>query len=542
MTLLAVAGLRVHIGQQEILRGISLDCAAGEVLGLIGESGSGKSMAALAMMGLLPAPAVVQGSIRLEGQELVGRPEAGMCALRGRALSMVFQEPMTALNPMQTIGDQVAETVRVHAGASRRAALAHARETLARVGLPEATVPASRFPHELSGGQRQRVGIAIAIALHPRLLIADEPTTALDVSTQAGILALLRRLVDEDGLGLVFISHDLAVVSRLADRLAILRAGEVVERGAAAEVFRTRAHPYTRALLDAATHRPDRRPPEAEPAPPLLELSGVTRDYPAARHGLFGRRGRFPAVRGVSFAVRAGESVGLVGRSGCGKSTLTRAILGLEPLQGGEIRLGGRPAGPGMRRDQRALVQVVFQDPYGSFDPRQTVGRLITEPLHLLDDPPRGADRAAAIARALGDVGLSATDAGRYIHEFSGGQRQRLAIARALILRPRLILLDEAVSALDVRVRAQILDLLARLSARYGLAYLFISHDLGVVRAITDRVLVMEAGRIVEEGPTEAVLAAPRHPATRALVAAAPALEMERDIMPPDAPETPPSP
>ena len=527
MTLLAIAGLRVHIGQQEILRGISLDCAAGEVLGLIGESGSGKSMAALAMMGLLPGPAVVQGSIRLEGRELVGRPEAEMCGLRGRALSMVFQEPMTALNPMQTIGDQVAETVRIHEGASRGLARTLARETLARVGLPEATVPASRFPHELSGGQRQRVGIAIAIALHPRLLIADEPTTALDVSTQAGILTLLRRLVDEDGLGLVFISHDLAVVARLADRLALLRAGEVVARGATAEVFRRDSHPYARALLAAATHRPDRAPPEAAPAPPLLELRGVSRDYPAPRHGLFRRQSRLPAVRNVSFTVGAGESVGLVGRSGCGKSTLARAILGLEPLRTGEIRLAGQPAGPGMRRDQRALVQVVFQDPYGSFDPRQTVGRLITEPLHLLTDPPRGAERAAAIARALDDVGLDPADARRYIHEFSGGQRQRLAIARALILRPRLILLDEAVSALDVRVRAQILDLLAGLSARYGLAYLFISHDLGVVRAITDRLLVMEAGRIVEEGPTESVLAAPRHPATRALVAAAPALELD---------------
>jgi peptide/nickel transport system ATP-binding protein len=526
VSLLGIEGLGVAIHGLPVLRDVAMAVRAGEVLGVIGESGSGKSMTALAVMRLLPAGALATGRILLDGADLLARSEAEMCAIRGRDVGMIFQEPMTALNPMQTIGDQVAETVRVHGGASRAEARAVARATLDRVGLPAARFPLSRYPHELSGGQRQRVVIAMAVALRPKLLIADEPTTALDVTTQAQILELLRRLVAADGMGCMLITHDLAVVADVADRLAVMSRGEVVEAGPTAEVMREMRHPYTRALFAASGHRPERLPRLARA--PLLQVEGLVREYPGARRGLLGREPPFRAVRGVSFTLHHGESLGLVGVSGCGKSTLSRAVLGLEAVQGGSVRVEGDAvrAGEAMPRALRAKMQVVFQDPYGSFNPRHRVARLVTEPFHLLDAPPRGAERRRAVEAALGDVGLEPGDADKYIHEFSGGQRQRIAIARALIIRPKLIVLDEAVSALDVQVRAQILDLLAGLSMRYGLSYLFISHDLTVVRAITDRVMVMKAGEIVEEGRTEAVFAAPRHPYTRALLAAAPILEM----------------
>jgi len=523
---LALEGLRLDIGGVPILTGVDLAVAPGRVLGVIGESGSGKSMTALAVMGLAPAAARITGRIGFAGRDLAGLSERAMCAVRGRDIGMIFQEPMTALNPLQTIGDQVAETVRVHGGAGRGEARAIARATLDRVGLPGPEFPLTRWPHELSGGQRQRVGIAMAIALRPKLLIADEPTTALDVTTQAAILALLRRLVDEDGMGLMLITHDLAVVAGVADDLAIMTGGRVVEAGPTRAVLRALAHPYSRALFEASAHRPKRRARAV--TAPLLEVEGLVRDYPGAARGLMGREPPFRAVRGVSFTLHAGESLGLVGESGCGKSTLTRAVLGLEAIQGGAIRLDGAAihAGERMPAALRAKMQVVFQDPYGSFNPRHRVARLVTEPFHLLPDPPRGAARAEAVRAALEAVGLAARDAEKYIHEFSGGQRQRIAIARALIIRPKLIILDEAVSALDVRVRAQILDLLADLSDRFGLSYLFITHDLTVVRAITDRVMVMRAGEIVETGATAAVLDAPQHPYTRTLIAAAPMLEM----------------
>jgi len=526
VSLLAIDGLDLAIRGTPILRGVTMGVGPGEVLGVIGESGSGKSLTALAVMGLLPEGSVTSGRIALDGTDLMRRSEAQLCAVRGRDVGMVFQEPMTALNPLQTIGDQVAETVRVHGRAGRTGARAIARETLERVGLPGDRFPPTRYPHELSGGQRQRVVIAMAIALRPKLLIADEPTTALDVTTQAQILALLRRLVDEDRMGLMLITHDLAVVADVADRLAIMQTGAVVEAGPAAEVFREMRHPYTRALFAASAHQPERLPRLART--PLLEVEDLVRDYPAGRSGLFGPMRTTPAVRGVSFTLHRGESLGLVGESGCGKSTLTRAILGLEALQGGAVRIEGATvhAGERMPRALRAKMQVVFQDPYGSFNPRQRVGRLITEPYHLLDRPLSGLERRQAVEAALRDVGLRGEDAEKYIHEFSGGQRQRIAIARALIIRPKLIVLDEAVSALDVSIRAQILDLLAGLQGRYGLSYLFISHDLMVVRAITDRVMVMQAGKIVEQGRTQAVFTAPSHPYTRTLLEAAPVLDL----------------
>ncbi|WP_372610458.1 ABC transporter ATP-binding protein [Aquicoccus sp.] len=524
MSLLEIEGLDLDIHGEAILKGVSLGVAPGQIVGVIGESGSGKSMTAFSVMQLLPDGAMCRGRVTLNGHEMLALSEQSLCRLRGNEVGMVFQEPMTALNPIQTIGAQVAETILIHDDVSRAEAMARAREALERCELPEAKFPLSRYPHELSGGQRQRVVIAMAIALRPKLLIADEPTTALDVTTQAQILRLLRRLVDEDGMGLMLITHDLAVVADMAHEIVIMRHGEVVEAGPTGRVFAEMRHPYTRALFEASGHQPERD--ETRRDVPLLQVREVVRDYALPRTRLFAPQEHFRAVNRVSFEIAKGESLGLVGESGCGKSTLTRAILGLEEVQSGEILLDGEPVFTGHRpnREVRRRMQVVFQDPFGSFNPRWKVGPLVTEPFHLLDDPPTGARRDAAIAEALESVGLSAEDRHKYIHEFSGGQRQRIAIARALIIKPELIILDEAVSALDVSIRAQILDLLADLSGRFGLTYLFISHDLSVVRTITDRVMVMQAGEIVEEGPTALVFDAPQHDYTKTLIAAAPVL------------------
>ncbi|MCV2866008.1 ABC transporter ATP-binding protein [Albidovulum sediminicola] len=524
MTLLSVRDLSLSVGPAPILSEVSFDMAEGEVFGLVGESGSGKSMTALALMGLLPGNARVTGAARFGAIDLLAQGEGAMTRLRGRDIGMIFQEPMTALNPMKTIGDQVAETLLIHRAASRGAAREAAREKLDRVGLPGDRFPLSLYPHELSGGQRQRVAIAMAIALRPKLLIADEPTTALDVTTQAQILDLLGGLVRHEGLALMLITHDLAVVAGMAERLAVMQRGRIVEAGGTEALFRAPSQDYTRRLLAASGHRPARAARTAgQHSAPLLHVEDAVREYILPRPSALAPHPRLRAVDGVSFSIGAGESLGLVGESGCGKSTLTRAILGLDPLQGGSIRLGGSTVAVGriMPAALRARMQAVFQDPYGSFNPRHSVGRLVSEPFHLTGRPPDADDRIAA---ALEEVGLAAADRHRYIHEFSGGQRQRIAIARALIIRPDLIVLDEAVSALDVRVRAQVLDLLARLQESHGMAYLFISHDLSVVRALTDRVLVMQSGRIVEAGPTERVFASPDHPYTRRLIAATPTI------------------
>ncbi len=537
--LLSVDRLSVSVGDAQIIRQLSFRVDAGEIVGLAGASGSGKSMTALAIMRLLPPRARSSGAVHLNGAAITAKSEAELQAMRGRDIGMVFQEPMTALNPLMQIGDQVAETVLLHGAADRRRANTLAREALDAVGLEGEAGGFNRYPHELSGGQRQRVAIAIAVVLRPALLIADEPTTALDVIAQAHILTLLRELVAERRMGLILVSHDLAVIARVAHRLMVMNDGKIVEErtldgeepGQIRRSLRHLRHPYTRALL-AAAELPMKRAAAAadaaageDRAPPVLEVRGLTREYRRSRRSLWHARTAFRAVDDVSLNLRAGENVGLVGESGSGKSSLLRAILALDPPQGGEVRLLGEPfstaTGANLRRLRRS-IQVVFQDPYGSFDPQWPVERLIAEPYHLMDAPPSAADRRRRVAAVLEQVGLAAADGLRYPHEFSGGQRQRIAIARALITEPAVIAFDEAVSALDVLARAQILELLGELSRRLKLAYLFVSHDLNVVRAIADRVYVMLDGRIIEHGPTADLFSSPQHEYTRALIAATP--------------------
>jgi len=554
MSLLEIEKLQLSIGNFEILKGVDLHIEQGEVLGLVGESGSGKSMTALTLMRLLPELARTSGRVSFDGIDILNAPEAAMNKLRGDDIGMVFQEPMTALNPVKTIGEQVAEGIRWHTGANRRQAEDRARAMLDRVGLPEAKFPLSRYPHELSGGQRQRVVIAIACALQPKLLVADEPTTALDVVLQAQILDLLRDLVDERKMGLLLISHDLAVVADMADRVTIMRHGEVMDTGETAGILTEKTHPYTRQLAEASTHVPERAsrfiPPPLTPphkgegdvefvqtqeeggvagaSTALLEIRDVTRDYAGRRRSFFAKAEPFRAVQGVSFDLHDGQSMALVGRSGCGKSTLARMILALDRPTSGSIRFGGDELTTKTEaelRPSRRNMQVVFQDPYGSFNPRHKVERLVAEPLHLMETQISRAEKRERVAQALAEVGLSAADMDKYPHEFSGGQRQRLSIARALITRPKLIVADEPVSALDVSIRAQVLDLFADLNQRLGVAYLFITHDLAVARAITDQVMVMHEGEIVERGDTDAVLDDPQSEAGKMLVAASPDLD-----------------
>jgi len=562
--LLEVRDLRVSFGAHEAVRGIGFEVARGETLALVGESGCGKSATALSLMRLVPSPGRVSGSVRFDGRDLLDLSASEIRAVRGQQISMIFQEPMTSLNPVLSIGAQIVETLRQHENLSKTAAWKRAVELLDLVRIPEPQRRVFDYPHELSGGQRQRVMIAMAVACRPRLLIADEPTTALDVTIQARILELLDGLKRELSMSLLLITHDLGVVAQHADRVAVMLAGRVVEQAATVQLFAGPEHAYTRGLLGASLNLVDDlhyrgwklpeirhvrsddgsaafsvipRAPysseddarrEADNAAsvdaPLLSLHDVRIDYPQ-RHGKTTLR----AVDGVSLQIAPGETVGLVGESGCGKSTLSKAILRLVPASGGQIRLRGTDLVPLRERELRPLrrhVQMVFQDPYASLNPRRTVGEILDTVLVVngVSDARRRRTRIAAI---LDRVGLPGSAQQRFPHEFSGGQRQRIGIARALVLEPDLLICDEPVSALDVSIQAQILNLLVDLKRDLGLAYLFISHDLSVVRYIADRVHVMQAGRIVESGDHREIWRAPQHPYTRTLLDAVPGRKSE---------------
>jgi microcin C transport system ATP-binding protein len=516
-------GFHTPGGVISAVRGVSFQIEIGETVALVGESGSGKSVTALSVLQLLPYPKAHHpgGSIRFLGEELLGAPESVMQRIRGDRIGMVFQEPMTSLNPLHTIEQQIGETLYLHKGLTRQAARARVLELLELVGLPEGEQRLGAYPHQLSGGQRQRVMIAMALANEPDLLIADEPTTALDVTIQAQILSLLSDLQRQLKMALLLISHDLGIVRKLADRICVMHDGELVESGPVQAIFQQPRHAYTQALLAA---EPGGHPvAAAADAPEVLSARDLRVWFPI-RAGVLRRTvGHVKAVDGISLRVRAGHTVGVVGESGSGKTTLGLALLRLERSRG-EIAFRGR-AIQGLRsrtlRPLRAEMQVVFQDPFGSLSPRMSAAQIIGEGLkvHRRGDTP--AQRERLIIQAMEEVGLDPAGRHRYPHEFSGGQRQRIAIARAIVLKPRLVVLDEPTSALDRSVQAQIVELLRELQRRHGLAYLFISHDLKVVRALSDELIVMRAGQVVEQGPADRVFAAPRHPYTRALLAAA---------------------
>jgi microcin C transport system ATP-binding protein len=504
----------------EAVRGISFTVGRGETVALVGESGSGKSVTALSTVALLPDSAVVSGSVRYNGKDMLGLREAELRHVRGNDISFIFQEPMTSLNPLHTIEKQLAESLALHQGLSGHAARARIVELLGKVGIRDAESRLSAYPHQLSGGQRQRVMIAMALANGPELLIADEPTTALDVTIQAQILDLLAELKAREKLSLLFITHDLTIVRRIADRVCVMQNGEIVEQGPTAAIFGAPMHPYTQKLIAAeARGRPD---PVPDGAPEVARTEHLKVWFPIQTGLLRRTTGYVKAVNDASLSVRAGETVGIVGESGSGKTTLALAILRLTPSEGPISFLGNRIdtlRGRGMRPLRRDM-QVVFQDPFGSLSPRMTAQEIIAEGLGVHGLEP-GRDRTQMVAGIMAEVGLDPATMHRYPHEFSGGQRQRIAIARAMILKPKLVLLDEPTSALDMTVQVQIVSLLRDLQRKNGLAYLFISHDLRVIRALAHRVMVMKNGDVVEAGTTDAIFAAPRTDYTRTLMAAA---------------------
>ncbi len=549
---------RVEGQWREVVKGISFDIKPKETVAVVGESGSGKSVTALSIMRLTPpGSSKIEGSVKLAGKELLTLPDAEMRHIRGNEIAMIFQEPMTSLNPVLTIGFQIAEALILHRGLSRSQAEAETIRLLEKVRIPAAKSRFHEYPHRFSGGMRQRVMIAMALACKPKLLIADEPTTALDVTIQAQILELIKTLQDEEGMSVLFITHDMGVVAEIADRTVVMYNGQAVETGATEDIFNRPNHPYTRSLLSAVPKlgsmeghkRPMRFPvvdrttglsdvptetsdTVAANERPVLEVSGLTTRFEIRSGLLGGVKGRVHAVENVSFSLQSGETLALVGESGCGKSTTGRSVMRLiEPLSGSVLLDGEDVLKLDQRtlRDRRKRMQMIFQDPFASLNPRMNVGAAIAEPL-IINNLANRSQARDKVAELLRRVGLQPDMASRFPHEFSGGQRQRICIARALAVEPRLIVADESVSALDVSVKAQVINLMLELQERMKLAYLFISHDMAVVERVSHRVAVMYLGEIVEIGPREAVFGNPQHPYTKRLLAAVPVPDPARRL------------
>ncbi len=524
MSLLSVKNLTVSFTQDgqttQAVKGVSFSVDRGETVALVGESGSGKSVTALSTVSLLGDSAQVAGSVTYDGQQMIGASDALLRQVRGNDISFIFQEPMTSLNPLHTIERQLTESLALHQGLAGAAARARILELLTKVGIRDPETRLDAYPHQLSGGQRQRVMIAMALANKPDILIADEPTTALDVTIQAQILDLLADLKAQENMGLLFITHDLGIVRRVADRVCVMKGGEIVETGPTAEIFDNPRHPYTQMLLAAEpSGQPD---PVASDAEPIASTDHLKVWFPIQRGFLKRTVGHVKAVNDTTLSVRAGETLGIVGESGSGKTTLALAIMRLIASQGG-ITYRGQDVRKWSTRELRRLrseMQIVFQDPFGSLSPRMTCQQIISEGLAIHKvDPTR--DQRELVAEAMVETGLDPATMDRYPHEFSGGQRQRIAIARAMVLRPRLLVLDEPTSALDMTVQVQIVDLLRNLQRKYGLAYLFISHDLKVVRAMSHKVIVMKQGDVVEYGTADDLFERPQTEYTRTLIAAA---------------------
>jgi microcin C transport system ATP-binding protein len=522
--LLSIDKLSIAFGAHRVVHDLSLDIHAGEKIGLVGESGSGKSVTALSLLRLV-AGASYEGAIRFRGDDLLRYTPRQMQALRGRSIAMIFQEPMTSLDPLYTVGEQVAEVLTTHEATSRRAAFARAVELLGKTGIPEPGRRANAFPHQLSGGQRQRAMIAMALACRPSLLIADEPTTALDVTIQAQVLELLDELQREYRMAVLFITHDLNLARSFTSRVGVMERGVLVETGPTATVLTEPAHPYTRRLVDSRPRR-DIEPLVGDRTP-ILSADALRVDFAVRAPGSFRRR-RFVALAEASLRLARGETLGVVGESGSGKTTLALALIALQPLAAGEVRLGDERVDNASRRTLvglRKRIQIVFQDPFASLSPRRTVEQIVGEGLEVHAPEVDRAGRRAAIVAMLSEVGLDESAVpgllDRYPHEFSGGQRQRIAVARAMIVRPQVLVLDEPTSALDATVQRQVLALLTRLQKTHGTSYVFISHDLAVIRAVSHRIMVMKDGRVVEEAESEALFERPRTEYTRVLMRSA---------------------
>lgn len=525
--ILSIENFSVRFGDTYAVKDLSLQVNVGERVALVGESGSGKSVTALSILKLV-RDARTSGRILVSGDDVLQKSESELRALRGRDVAMIFQEPMTALNPLYTVGQQIGESLRLHEGLDRKDAHARGIELLARTGIPEPQRRINSYPHQLSGGQRQRAMIAMALACRPKLLLADEPTTALDVTVRKQIIELLLELQEQEaatrGMAILLITHDLNLVRRFAQRVAVMEKGVLVETAPTETLFGAPQHPYTQRLLDSEPQRDV--DPVAADAKPVLQVKDLVVDYHKAAEGwrqMFSKN-VFRALHQVSFELRRGETLGVVGESGSGKSTLASAVLGLQRAAEGQIHIDGRALtslrSSSEKRALYAQMQVVFQDPYGSLSPRMTIEQIVDEGLRMHRPEMDAEARKKRIVELLHEVGLPGNVLERYPHEFSGGQRQRIAIARALAVEPEMLVLDEPTSALDVSIQQQVLRLLTKLQKKYNLSYLFITHDLAVMRAMAHRVMVMKEGRVVESGTTEAVLSAPSHPYTQSLLEA----------------------